>query len=140
MAKDNFRVARIEENGQSEKVLIDAKGRVVRRDQLSKVLQRQQEDSARLTATAAKLAKKEKKAVDSLVTQTVETLGRRVVQTQRFIERLTNERDRLSQGDADSVDKLVTATTVRLDRRRTHLAEAMDQTERLVVELDAGGQ
>lgn len=128
-------VVTIDEGDGPVKVVKDPGGRVITKEQVTKIRDKQQADLEKVAELRDKLQAGDAAAVAEVAGQVKDRVAKRLVLLDRQQGKLQEQRSRLEAGDAETTDEVVRRMIHRLSRRIERLTEAQGRLDALLAEL-----
>jgi len=129
------KVVTIDEGNGPVKVVKDPGGRVITKEQLGKIRDKQQADLQKVTDLRDKLWAGDAAAVAEVTGQIKDRAAKRLVLLARQQKELEQQRSKLEAGDAQTTDEVVHRMVGRLARRIERITASRDRSDALLAEL-----
>lgn len=140
MAEQNdAKVVTVDEGMGPVKVVKDPGGRILSREQVAIIRDKQQADLEQVTQLHAKLTAGDAAATADVVAQFKDRLTLQLTMLDRQKAQTQEMLAKLNAGDAPTVSKVVGQMTQQLSRRVEGQTAARDRSAALIVQLDAAG-
>lgn len=140
MSENNgLRTVTVDEGSGPVKAVKDGAGRILTRQQVAMIRDKQQADLDRVTELHGKLAAGDAAATAQVVTQFKDNLTLRLAMLDRQKEQLQDTLAKLSAGDTAATAGVVDQMVQRLCRRTEGMTTARDRSAAVLAELDAPG-
>jgi len=133
--RERPKVVTIDEGDGPVKVVKDSGGRVITKQQITKIRDKQQADLEKVTDLRAKLQAGDAAAVADVTGQIKDRAAKRLVLLARQQRELEQQRSKLEAGDAQTTDEVVRRMVDRLARRIERITESRDRSDALLAEL-----
>lgn len=137
--QDEAKVVTVDEGSGPVKLVKDAGGRLLTKEQVAIIRQRQQADLDQATQLRGKLAAGDSAATAEVVGQIKDRINLQLAMMDRQKVELQGTLAKLEAGDAATVKTMVGQMVQRLDRRAELATQARDRSVALLAELDAPG-
>jgi hypothetical protein len=128
-------VVTIDEGDGPVKVVKDPGGRVITKEQVTKIRQKQQADLEKVAELRDNLQAGDAEAVAEVTGQVKDRVAKRLVLLAGQHGKLQEQRSKLDAGDAATTDEVVGRMIHRLSRRIERLTEAQGRLDTLLAEL-----
>jgi len=133
--RERPKVVTIDEGNGPVKVVKDSQGRVITKDQVTKIRDKQQADLAQATGLRDKLQAGDAAAVAEVTGEVKDRAAKRLVFLARQQQELQQQRSKLEAGDAQTTEQVVSRMIHRLTRRIERITALRDRSDALLSEL-----
>jgi len=133
--RERPKVVTIDEGNGPVKVDKDSQGRVITKDQVTKIRDKQQADLAQATGLRDKLQAGDAAAVAEVTGEVKDRAAKRLVLLARQQQELQQQRSKLEAGDAQTTEQVVSRMIHRLTRRIERITALRDRSDALLSEL-----
>ena len=129
-------VVTIDEGDGPVKVVKDLAGRVVTKQQITKIRAKHQADLEKVSDLRDKLQAKDRTAIGQVAGQVKDRAANRLALLARQQRELESQRTKLDAGDTEVTQEVVDQMIRRLSRRIELFTNARDQSDALLAELE----
>jgi hypothetical protein len=136
---NGLRTVTVDEGNGPVKAVKDGAGRILTREQVGMIRDKQQADLDRVTDLHGKLVAGDAAATADVVTQFKDNLTLRLAMLDRQKAQLQDTLAKLNAGDATATASVVDQMVQRLSRRAEGMSTARDRSAAVLAELDAAG-
>ena len=133
--RENPKVVTIDEGDGPVKVVKDHGDRIITKEQVGKIREKQQADLQKVTELRNKLQAGDRTATAEVAGEVKDQVARRLVLLARQQDELQRQQSNLETGDAKTTDEVVRQMIHRLSRRIERLTDAQGRLDALLARL-----
>ena len=134
--REQPRVVTIDEGAGPVKVIKDPAGRVITKQQITKIRDKQEADLEKVTDLRDKLQASDRAAIREVAGQVKDRAAKRLSLLARQQRDLESQRAKLEAGDTGATQEVVDQMIRRLSRRIEQFTAARDRSDELLAELE----